>query len=86
MRCYLRFVKNGNLLEQGPKSTVTADIPISIQPEQAGFRSEYGTTDHIHILYTTHTHKQKTEEFNQPLFLVFVTMRRPLTRSRSGLF
>ncbi|RVE54716.1 hypothetical protein evm_000483 [Chilo suppressalis] len=38
-------------------------------PEQAGFRSGYGTIDHIH---TVRQIIQKTEEYNQPLCLAFV--------------
>ena len=38
-------------------------------PEQAGFRSGYGTIDHIH---TVRQIIQKSEEYNRPLCLAFV--------------
>ncbi|RVE40575.1 hypothetical protein evm_014776 [Chilo suppressalis] len=38
-------------------------------PEQAGFRSGYGTIDHTHAVRQI---IQKTEEYNQPLCLAFV--------------
>ncbi|CAB3240548.1 unnamed protein product [Arctia plantaginis] len=44
-------------------------------PEQAGFRSGYGTIDHIH---TVRQIIQKTEEYNQPLCLAFVDYEKAL--------